>query len=220
MDNTVGSINIKNLLSTSKGAYILGLFCSDGYQRTSSIGISNSSEDLLIIFADFLLNYFPRERLRIRAYYPYLSKSFSLSQKLKRVTNNIVYYPSVKAKKIACHLYVNSRPLLRLFNEAKESIDCVNKKVIPSYLAGRFDGDGSVNKYKNRDFRFIYSNKKEAEIDKIHLKKIGINNSSIYRYQFANTYCLYVWRGEIEKLINKLIPYSVYLQMRKNIYTP
>lgn len=220
MVNTVGSMNIKKLLSTSEGAYILGLFCADGYQRTSSIGLSNSNEDLLKIFASFLLNYFPKDRLRLRVYYPFSLTSVKLSRKLRRITDNIVYYPSMKATKIACHLYVNSRPLLRLFNEAKESIQYINVEVIAPYLAGRFDGDGSINKTKNKDFRFIYSNKQEAEIDKSHLKKLGVNNASIYRYESANTYCLYVWRKEIIRLVNILIPYSSYLQMRRDIYTP
>jgi len=215
MDNTVGSINVNRLISESQGAYILGLFCADGYQRTSSIGISNSDKNLLEKFALFLLNDFPRERLKIRAYHPLGMRNPKISDNLSKLTQNIVYYPLSKARRISCHLYVNSRPLLRIFNSAREGIEKINSKVIVPYIAGRFDGDGSVNKIKDRDFRIVYSNYNEAKIDQNLLKKIGIYKTSIYHYKHARTFCLYFWRQEIRTITKLLMPFSTYLQKRK-----
>lgn len=223
MGNTVGSINVNKLISNPKKAYILGLFCADGYQRTSSIGLSNSDEDLLERFALFLRNYFSEERLKIRTYHPPEMKIIKISDKISSLTltQNIVCYPSLKAKRISCHVYVNSRPLLRVFNLAKTKLEKIDKKAIASYMAGRFDGDGSVNKVKDRDFRIVYSNYKEAKIDQNLLRKIGIHKTSIYHYKHAGTFCLYVWRQEIKKITKLLIPFSVYLQKRKlTFFTP
>ena len=220
MDNTVGSINVKKLLSEPQAAYILGLFCADGYHRTSSIGLSNKDEELLGRFAHFLLDYFPKERLRIRAYYPVEVKSPKLSKKLIALSQNIVYYPLLKAKQISCHLYVNSRPLLRMFTSARKEIEKIKSKAIISYIAGRFDGDGSVNKMKNIDFRILYGNYKEAKIDQSLLKRIGVSKSSIYHYKQARTFCLYVWREETSSLMKLLLPFSVYLQKRLTSITP
>lgn len=221
MGDTVGSINVNKLISSPRAAYILGLFCADGYQRTSSIGLSNSNEELLERFALFLFNNFSKERLRIRAYYPLEMRTIKISDKISSLTQNIVYYPSSKAKRISCHLYVNSRPLLRIFNLAKTKLKEIDQKAIISYIAGRFDGDGSVNKIKDRDFRIVYGNYKEAKIDQNLLEKIGIHKTSIYNYKYAGTFCLYIWREEIKKIVELLIPFSVYLQKRKlTLITP
>lgn len=218
MDNSVGSIDINKLLLDKRCAYILGLWCADGYHRTSSIGLSNINEELLETFSSFLLKIFPKERLRIRAYYPPEIENPKVPKKVSEITRSIVYYPLSKAKHISCHLYVNSRPLLRIFKTAREKIRDIDIKAIPSYIAGRFDGDGSVNKTKDKDFRIIYGNYKEAKDDRELLRKIGIRKISIYHYKEANTYCLYVWRAEIKKMINLIIPFSDYLKKRKYLY--
>ncbi|KKQ85302.1 MAG: hypothetical protein A3I88_03180 [Candidatus Portnoybacteria bacterium RIFCSPLOWO2_12_FULL_39_9] len=212
MDNTVGSIDINKLLLDSQGAYILGLWCSDGYHRTSSIGLSNTDEELLERFALFLLDIFPKNRLRIRAYHPIKTKIPRISNRLSVITENIVYYPSFKARQMVCHLYVNSRPLLRIFKLARDKIEQIDSKVITSYVAGRFDGDGSVNKKKDRDFRILYGNYKEAEIDQYLLRKVGIDKTRIYHYKQAKTFCLYVLRQETANIIELLSPFSNYLQ--------
>src|SRR4030042_3015654 len=70
------------------------------------------------------------------------------------------------------HLFVNSRPLLREFVSSAEKLNNFkNSKIIKNYFAGRFDGDGSVDKNLRNDCRIVYSKKKEAEIDKNLLKK-------------------------------------------------
>ena len=214
MGNTVGSINVDKLLSDPQLAYILGLWCADGYQRTSSIGLSNSDNDLLVLFSKFLLRILPEDRLRIRAYHPIKIKRPKLPDKLSAITQNIAYYPLEKARQISCHVYVNSRPLLRVFNEAKKNVHQIYQKVIIPYIAGRFDGDGSVDRLRDRDFRIVYGNYEEAKTDQSLLRKIGINNVKIYHYSIAKTFCLYVSRYETAKIIKLLMPFSVYLQKR------
>lgn len=218
MGNTVGSISVKKLLSEKQAAYILGLWCADGYQRTSSIGLSNTDENLIERFGKFLLKAFSRDRLRLRVYHPVNLKAekINLSRKIISLIEivKIVYYPSEKAKKIAYHLYLNSRPLLREFKLARKRIPKIKRKVISSYLAGRFDGDGSLNKKMDRDFRILYSNLKEAEIDKTLFGRIGIKKTKIYHYKSAHTFCLYVSRYETAKAIKLFLPYSVYLQQK------
>jgi len=111
------------------------------------------------------------------------------------------------------HIFVNSRPLLREFRNAENNLEKLEKpEIINAYFAGRFDGDGSVDKNMRNDCRIVYSNKKEAEVDKNLLGKVGINNVKVYYYQFSKTYCLYVSRYEAKKFLDNILPYSIKLQ--------
>ena len=51
-------------------AYTLGLWCADGYHRTSSFGLSSIDLKLIQCFAKYLLKNFANERLRLRVYIP------------------------------------------------------------------------------------------------------------------------------------------------------
>ena len=111
------------------------------------------------------------------------------------------------------HIFVNSRPLLREFRNAENNLEKLDKpKIINAYFAGRFDGDGSVDKNMRNDCRIVYSNKKEAEIDKFLLSKIGINNTKIYYYKSAKTFCLYISRYEAKNFLDNILTYSIKLQ--------
>ena len=111
------------------------------------------------------------------------------------------------------HLFVNSRPLLREFISAKNRLDDLKDiKIIHAYLAGRFDGDGSIDKNLRSDCRIVYGRKSEAEKDKELLKRIGISNVKVYYYKTAKTFCLYVSRYEVKKFLESISPYSVKLQ--------
>lgn len=117
------------------------------------------------------------------------------------------------------HLFVNSRPLLREFISAKKVLKNLKKdKVIKAYIAGRFDGDGSIDKNLRNDCRIVYGNMNEAKLDKKLLKKIGVNKVKIYYYKSAKTFCLYVSRYETKKFLNYILPYSSKLQ--KLVFTP
>src|SRR3989344_707056 len=198
MGNTVGSANTDFWnLKTKDDAYVVGLWCADGYHWTSSIGISNTDTDLIEKFREFFLKFLPPERLRLRIYQP---------DKFLRRTK-------------AYHLYVNSRSLLRMFkefkNDAKKFID---KDLILPYIAGRFDGDGSVAKDFYRDCRIVYGSREEAKNDLALMKLLGFQKMKIYDYRTARTFCLYFSRLETNKFPSLIYPYSIRLQ--KSVFVP
>ena len=180
MGNTVGSkeTNFCNF-EDEKDAYVLGLWCADGYWWSSSIGLSNVDMNLIDLFRKFFRNIFPEERIKFNR----------------------------------CHLFVNSRPLLREFIRAKENLQSMqDKNAIKAYFAGRFDGDGSIDKNLRNDCRIVYARKSEAEIDKVLLEKIGINNTKIYYYKSAKTFCLYISRFQAKDFLEKISKHSIKLQ--------
>lgn len=199
MGNTVGSTNIDfcNFPNTAFDAYIIGLWCADGYHRTSSIGLSNTDEKLIKKFSEFLLQIFPKKRLKLRIYKP---------DHYKRRTR-------------AYHIYVNCRPLLRRFKNLKENIVAnIKYSHIFPYLAGRFDGDGSVANDFYSDCRIVYGNLSEAKQDFSLMKNIGFKKMKIYHYKTAKTYCLYVSRLETINFLSKIYPYS--LKLQKSVFVP
>ena len=123
------------------------------------------------------------------------------------------FFPENRIKFNRNHVFVNSRPLLREFISAKNNLKKLkNVKLIKAYIAGRFDGDGSVSKDLRKDCRVIYGKKEEAVKDREFLRKIGIGNTKIYRYRIANTFCLYISRYETKKFLEIILPYSSKLQ--------
>jgi len=198
--NTVGSANTDfcNLLrSDAETAYAIGLWCTDGYHRTSSIGLSNTDQDLIRKFSLFLLREFPGERLKMRLYYP--------DDALRRT--------------VAYHVYVNCRALLRRFKELKENpATFITADLIWPYFAGRFDGDGSVAKDFYRDCRIVYSSDVEARKDLALLEMMSLRLCRVYHYKKARTFCLYISRLEVRKFLSGIYPYSVKLQ--KSVFAP
>jgi len=181
MGNPVGSssANFCNFLSNEKDAFILGLWCADCYWWSSSIGLSNTDNDLIDVFRQFLKKSFAEERIKFNRN----------------------------------HIFVNSRPLLREFRNAEDNLEKLEKpEIISAYFAGRFDGDGSVDKNMRNDCRIVYSNEKEAKVDQKLLEKIGIKNTKVYHYASAMTYCVYISRYESGKLLEHIKPYSIKLQ--------
>jgi len=189
MGNTVGSMNTNfcQFSSSEEDAYILGLWCADGYWWSSSIGLSNTDVDLIKKFEKFLMKHFPESRIKFNRQ----------------------------------HLFVNSRPLLREFMMARNNVENLKKiKVIKAYLAGRFDGDGSIDKNLRNDCRIVYGREIEAKIDKKFLERIGINRAKIYYYKTAKTFCLYISHFEAKNFIESILSYSLKLQKRISIHTP
>ena len=123
------------------------------------------------------------------------------------------HFPKERIKFNRNHLFVNSRPLLREFVSAKNKLNELKDiKVVRAYLAGRFDGDGSIDKNLRNDCRIVYGRKSEAETDKELLKRIGIDNTKVYYYKTAKTFCLYISRYEAKKFLKNIKPYSLKLQ--------
>jgi len=123
------------------------------------------------------------------------------------------FFPEDRIKFNRDHLFVNSRPLLREFISAKNNLgNLKDVEIIKAYIAGRFDGDGSLDKNLRNDCRIVYGTRLEAEKDRDFLKRIGTTNTKIYRYKTANTFCLYISRYETKKFIESILPYSSKLQ--------
>lgn len=221
MGNTVGSTNIdfcKNL--DSKVAYAIGLWCADGYVRTSSIGISNTDEGLVDRFRDFLASWFSSDRFRLKIFIPVnpadqnrTRQNFGLEER------QISTYVSPKARTVAYHLYVNCRSLARFMVGIKSNIcEVMGTEFSGPYFAGRFDGDGSVSQDFRSDCRIVYASLAEAERDANFLKSSGFIKIKIYRYKAAHTFCLYISRFEANGFLSKIYPYS--LRLQKSMFVP
>ena len=198
------------MLTSKEDAYILGLWCADGYHRSSSIGLSNTDVGLIRRFSEYLLKKFPKERLRLHSYIPVsLGKS-----KIDNIgiVDRVSYCLVRKAKQIAYHLYINSRPLLREFRENRKDLASMESMFVIPYIAGRFDGGGSVGKDIKRDFRITYTTKPEAETDRVLLGKVCPYQIKVYRYRKAKTFVLYCSRIDSLKLAKDLFLYSIKLQ--------
>lgn len=208
-DNTVGSSNaLHSLITNCESAYIFGLWSADGYYWSSSIGITNVDRKLVDRFARYLETLFSKERIKLRTYYPQ-------GQKPREATGPT--YPMRLAKQLAYQLYVNSRPLLRLFQKAERDVALLPIKYIPAYFAGRFDGDGSVDKNLRNDLRIVYGNKEEAETDQSLLAKLKRYKTRVYHYRSAQTHILYVSRDDAEQFLHNIRPYSIKVQ---SIFAP
>ena len=195
MDNTVGRTDAVFCdLTDEKNAYIFGLWCADGYHRTSSIGLTSVNLSLIENFKKFLLQLFPSERIKMRIYSREHGKG---------------HYWLAKATKPAYQIYVNCRPLLRFFANARLSPQqYVPKDSIAAYFAGRFDGDGSIAKDNRSDLRIAYGYLEEAKNDAMLLQCIGIT-PKVYQYNKAKTYVLYISRYDAKDFLHHIAQYSV-----------
>jgi hypothetical protein len=206
--NTVGNWNVHFWEKYREDCYAFGLWCADGYHRSSSIGITNIDIRLVEKFRGFLLKEFPEQRLRLRMYHPKSNEpDISLFWHLSRT---IVSYPMRKSAHIAMQLYVNSRPLLRLIQMSRKNVGLMDdREQIAAYFAGRFDGDGSVSADGKTYCRIAYSTAEEAEIDQRLLAKIGYENTSVYHYRHAQEYCLYVSKNIARSFIGTISRYAI-----------
>lgn len=131
------------------------------------------------------------------------------------------HFPENRIKFNRNHLFVNSRPLLREFISAKKNLKKLKKmNVVKAYLAGRFDGDGSIDKNLRSDCRIVYGREDEANIDKEFFRRIGISQIKIYYYKSAKTFCLYISRFEVKKFLESILPHSLKLQKLISSRTP
>ena len=194
---------LRALITNSENAYILGLWCADGYHRTSSIGLTNVDRRLTNRFAAYLKRSFLKDRIKWQVYYPPGKKPVGV---------DVPMQPLRKAKQIVYRPYVNSRPLLRLFQKAEQDIDLLPRKYILAYFAGRFDGDGSIDKNLRNDLRIVYSNKSEADADQRLLTKLNRYHAKVYHYRTAQTYVLYISRYDATQFLHDIALYSVRAQ--------
>lgn len=177
-------------------AYALGLWCADGYWWSSSIGLSNVEPDLITRFGNYLLEMFPRDRLRVRIYQV---EGCEPDESVLSLTDRVSIRPPVKMKRTAYHVYVNSRPLVRRFFSDRDRVSEMPATYIGPYIAGRFDGDGTFGDTP----RIAYTTRSEATVDASLMESVGLKTSVLY-YAKANEYCIYIhkvsWK-DLEQLL-------------------
>jgi len=184
MGNTVGS---KFFFRTAEDFYILGLWLADGYWRSSSIGLTSVNPKLINKFFNFLKR---------------VSPSHSIKKRIYEVDG------ISKRKQTAVQVYINSRPLTRLFMATKTEALSVPKRHLLAYLAGRIDGDGHVDIKHRSGIRIAYSSREDALRDQ---KLFGKTNVSLYQYKAARTFVLYLRKHYREQILQEIKRYSVKL---------
>jgi hypothetical protein len=197
MDNTVGSLG--NFVISKQDAYILGLWGADRYFRTSSIGISSINLNLIRASLKYFEKNFPTKRIKVRVYGDDIPNWL--------LDYDVSYCKGTKNIATAFHVYVNSRELVGKFFSALDKRYKLKREFISLYFAGRFDGDGSYDSSRQM-LRIVYSNRREAEIDRKLLSKINIL-TSMYHYKKANTYCLYFKRETLAEFISAIQKISI-----------
>ena len=184
MGNTVGS---KFFFTTAEDFYILGLWLADGYWRSSSIGLTSVNPALINRFITFFCRVAPSHPIKKRVY------------QVER---------GAKRKQTAYQVYVNSRPLTRMFMSLKTGTLPIPHQHLTAYLAGKIDGDGCVDTKHRSGIRIAYSSRIDAARDR---SMIGETNASLYRYTSARTYVLYLRKRYRDRIKQKLIHFSVKL---------
>lgn len=188
--NTEGS---KVWLSSAEDFYILGLWLADGYWWSSSFGLSSSDSRLIKRFSKFLKRIAPDSFLKRRVY-----KADG----------------SQKRKKKAEHIYINNREITRQFLSYKKRKKLFIPKIyLPAYLAGRIDGDGSIDRKHRSGIRIVYGKKLEARRDVLIF---GERNVSLYYYKTAKTWVIYLRKHFRDKIIPKARKYSFKLLPRRD----
>lgn len=175
----------KSFFKTAEDFYILGLWLADGYWRSSSIGLTSVNVSLIGRFSRFLDRFIPSHRIKTRIYKP----------------DGVS-----KRKQTAIQVYINSRPLTRLFMNTKTGSLHIPDRYLPAYLAGRIDGDGHVDTKHRSGIRIAYSNIEDAMRDRMML---GESNTSLYEYKAARTFVLYLKKHYRDRVIPKMRSYSV-----------
>lgn len=181
-----------SLFKTAEDYYCLGLWLADGYWWTSSVGLSSTNNVLIARFKTFLKKVCSTHPIKERVYKP---------------------SDRYKGRLIAKHIYVNSRSLKREFMEIKHKDKlAIPLKFMPSYLAGRIDGDGHVDKKHRTGIRIVYTDKKDAVRDLGLLKKLKDNPASLYHYIQANTWVLYFRKSFLKYIQPKIAKFAYKLR--------
>jgi hypothetical protein len=188
-------------VSEEQHAYAFGLWCADGYWWSSSIGISNTEPELVVRFGNYLASLFESDRLRLRIY---RKPNVEADSRVLALTSRVSICSPVKMKRIAYHLYVNSRPLLRSFRVLRGELTALPAEYLGSYFAGRFDGDGSWGVTP----RIAYSTVDEAQKDRELLEAAGITRTSVLSYAKANEHCIYIHVADQERFRSLIEPFA------------
>lgn len=177
----------KFFFKTAEDFYILGLWLADGYWWSSSIGLTSVNPVLIDKFTKFLLRVAPSHPIKKRIYEVKAGE---------------------KRKQTAIQVYINNRPLTRLFMATKTEVLHIPKPYLLAYLAGRIDGDGHVDTKHRSGIRIAYTSKDDALRDQ---KLFGETNVSLYQYLAARTFVLYLKKDYRNRISQEIKKYSVKL---------
>lgn len=186
-------------------AYALGLWCADGYHRSSSIGLSNVDPRLIARFGSYLGERVGKDRLRLRIYAP---EGLEIDDSVLDLTDARSFCLPVKMKRTAYHVYVNSRPLLRQFRAWRDDRDRLHDRMIGPYLAGRFDGDGCLGSGRVPGSRICYSSELDALRDLELMRRAGLQHVGLSFYRKAAEWSLYVHAQDDPTFRSMIAPYS------------
>ena len=162
--------------------YALGLWEGDKYIYGGSVGLTNTSSELLQEFKEFI------------------KKIIKNQKSIKEISIN-----SGTAKRI----YLNSWLLKRILEKLTEKIEryIKSKEDLLTYLSGKIDADGTImvqNFYsKSGLIKITYGSKKEAEKDKKLLEKFKLK-ASIIPYKDRNAYDLKITYLSSFEILNHL----------------
>lgn len=177
----------KLFFKTAEDFYFLGLWLADGYWRSSSIGLTSVDSRLISKFSFFLSRIAPSSPIKKRVY------------EVDGVS---------KRKQQAIQVYINNRPLTRLFMLTKTGVLNIPHQHLFAYLAGRIDGDGHIDTKHRTGIRIAYSTKVDALRDR---ELFGKANTSLYRYKTARTHVIYLKKHYRDIVLEKIKKYSVKL---------
>ena len=155
-------------------AYALGLWCADSYWWSSSIGLSNVESELILRFGIYLAKILDPDRVRLRIYEV---PGNGIDDRVRRLTERVSVRPSHKMKRTAYHVYVNSRPLVRLFFEVAG--DCPNS--IPS---------GSVRTSQGGSMATVPSGAASGSHTRPMTKRCWIPSSSVQQGLGLRVFCI------------------------------
>jgi len=147
--------------------YNIGLWMGDKYVWGGSVGLTNTSSEL------------------IREFRTFLSKN-NPGKKIREVSIN-----KGKAKRV----YINSWKFLKFLMTAEKNITKIikSKEQFISYISGKIDADGTIMpynvKYRTGFIKITYGRREDAEKDLILLKKFGLNGC-IVGYKERNAFDL------------------------------
>jgi len=167
------------MLST-EDFYNIGLWIGDKYVWGNSVGLTNTTKELIEEFKKFLSRNNPGKRI----------KEISIDGKAKRV-------------------YVNSSKFLRFLQKVQENIINLieTEEQFVSYISGKIDADGTIMpynvKFRTGFIKITYRKRSEAEKDLFLLRKFGLDGC-ILPYKKRNAVDLKFTFNSCLKLLEKL----------------
>lgn len=190
--------------------YILGLWTGNKYWWSSSVGITSINVNLVKEFLNFFRNFgFEDDRIKLSVYSVTGEIDRNLiSEEFNIPIDNIKSYKFNKGKEKFFILYVNSRPLKRIFEMSEKNITkLITRENIFQFLAGVFDADGNIVKKKNR-LRIGYTTKEEAEREAGLISYFIGNQPKVSFYHASNEWILEMCGKKWGYIIDKILYFS------------